>query len=183
VANPRENHNANDRITNNIFGQVVRIHSLAPITALQLFVSLNSHFDMNRLFASFLNRGNSSFGDHITWSFSIKYYYLDTQRFEVYPAQEIAAFHEKAESTFICRGSSSVAVQFDVGDNDEVEPSSRTPWTLLSLTCGEEPVGMMGNLKDGVEAYFWAINEELHVARRSLRHLAQEIRSIAAPSV
>ena len=138
---------------------------------------------MNRLFASFLSRGNTGFGDHITWSFSIKYYYLDTRRFEVYPGQEIAEFHEKTESTFICRGSSSIAVQFAIGDDYEEEPSSRTPWTLLSLTCGDEPVRMMGNLKNGVDAYFWAINEELHIARRSLRHLAQQIRSIAAPSV
>ena len=140
---------------------------------------------MERLMSSWLSKSTSNFGARNISYFSMKYYYLDLQGSEVYLGQDTGDFHEKEHDTRICRGSSLVAVRFvDEGlDNHLLSSPIDSPWKLLVLSCGRKPTKRRSELRNGVEAYFWGINEELAWVRRSLRHVADKIGSIAVPSV
>jgi hypothetical protein len=118
-------------------------------------------------------------------SFVMKYYYLDFQGSEVYLGQDSGDFHEKEPGLCILRGSSSVSFRLvDQGlENRQGSSVLATPWRLLIISCGKESPALIPDLSNGPEAYFWGINEELTGIRRSLRHLANRISSIAAPSV
>lgn len=118
------------------------------------------------------------------WSFSMKYFYLDFQRAEVYLGQVTGDFHEKEEGTLIRRGSSSIVLRLaDEGYDDQQVSTLATPWRLLILSCNRDSPGRITKLRNGVEAYFWGINKELTGVRRNLRHVADRISSIAVPSV
>jgi len=176
------------------FGRVVQIHSLRPIITLQLLVCLWDHFDMERLFSTFLSQGTSlgyhphpglDFGIRKIWSFSMKYYYLTLGEPEVYSGQTSRTLHEKEKDLCICRGSSSITLRFadDDGDDNHSVSSAATPWRLLILSCNRQSHRRLPTLRNGVEAYLWGINNELAGARRNLRHVADQISSIAVPSV
>ena len=167
------------------FGRVVQINSFAPIIALQLFVSQGAYFDMERLISSWLSQSTSNFGARNMASFSMKYYYLDLPGSEVYLGQDTGKFHEKEHDTRICRGSSLVTVRFVDGGLDNYPSSSpiHSPWRLLIFSCGRKSPKRRPELRNGIEAYFWGINEELTGVRRSLRHVADKISSVAVPSV
>src|SRR5215471_6918135 len=131
------------------FGRVVQVHSLLPIITLQLLVCLGGHFDMERLFSTFLSQSSSlgyhphpglNIGARNMWSFSIKYYYLTLGEPEVYLGQTSGAFHEKEKGIRICRGSSLIALRF-AGDSEHdchSVPSATTPWKLLILSCNHQ---------------------------------------------
>jgi hypothetical protein len=163
-----------------VFGRLIQIYSITPIVALQLFVSQGAHFNMERLLSTFLSQGTSTFGERNMWSFSMKYFYLDFQRTEVYLGQVTGDFHEKEEGTLIRRGSSSIILRLADEEHDDQQLS---PWRLLILSCSRDSPRRITKLRNGVEAYFWGINKELTGVRRNLRHVADRIGSIAVPSV
>lgn len=173
---------------------MLQIRSLPPIVALQLLTALRAHFDIELLFSILISGGKSaSYIPHIAgdigrrafWSFSIKYYYLNVGKPNVYEGQVAGQFHQKTGNLYICRGTAEVALSFSVdrflGRLDEAVPPA--PWRLLVLSCNKRP-GMPGNdPRNGVSAFFWAISNELAWARRSLRDLSDQIASLAVPSV
>ena len=96
-----------------------RIHSITPLVTLQLLVCLGAHFDLERLFSTFVSEGPSlgylpqpgfDLGRKHTWSFSMKYYYLGPHKATVFSGQRSADFHDCKKSQRIYRGRSSVAL-------------------------------------------------------------------------
>jgi hypothetical protein len=175
------------------FGRVLQIRSLPPIVALQLLTSLRAHFDVERLFSILISRGTSAgyiphlgrdLGAKRFWSFSMKYYYLNVGKPGVYKGQVAGLFHDKEEDLYICRGTALVALSLSLyhfpEGVDEIAPP--TPWRLLVLSCNKQTDRRGNPLRNGVEAFLWAIHHELAWVRRSLRHVLNQIASLAVPS-
>lgn len=165
----------------------MQIRSLPPITTLQLLLCLTSHFDLERLFSTFINQGGSSGylpdpgwkGPRNIWFFSLKYYYISFEDQDVYPGQQSGPFHKNLPHLRICRGSSSVALSFS--DTEGANTSAALPWRLLILSCNRDHASSR-KIKNGVEAFCWGINSELRKVRRCLREVAAQISSVSAPS-
>lgn len=172
------------------FGRVVQIRSLTPITVLQLLVSLSDYFDVQRVFSTFINKGpsicyhpNSAIRMGDTWFFCIKYYYLSSKGSNAYLGQQSGSFHERKMGIQICRGSSSVALQFEGNEDGDEMSSCAMPWRLWVNSCAQDDPSPLPNALGGVQAYLWGVNHELANVRRSLRSVSHEIALIAVPSV
>ena len=166
---------------------MIRIHKLTPLVTLQLLVCLGIHFDLERLFSTFISEGPSlgylpqpgfDSGRKHTWSFSMKYYYLGPHKATVFSGQRSAYFHDCEKTQRLYRGSSSVALRL-AGDG----AVCALPWRLLILSCNQQPQLSLPGLCNGIEAYLWAINHEMTGIRRKLRDVAEQIFSITVPSV
>lgn len=166
---------------------MVRIHTLTPLVTLQLLVCLGTHFDLERLFSTFISEGPSrgylpqpgfDSGRRHTWSFTMKYYYLGPHKATVFPGQRSAEFHDCKGSQRIYRGSSSVALRL-AGDG----AVCTLPWRLLIISCNQQPQRPLPGLVNGIEAYLWAVNNEMTGVRRQLRDVAEQIFSTTIPSV
>jgi hypothetical protein len=113
----------------------------------------------------------------------MKYYYLNVEKPDVYEGQVAGLFHGKEEDLYICRGTALVALSLSLDHFpvDEVVPP--TPWRLVVLSCNKQTDRRRNPLRNGVEAFLWAIHHELAWVRRSLRHVSNQIASLAVPSV
>ena len=154
------------------FGRVIRLHTLTSVVTLQLLVCLGTHFDLERLFSTFISEGPSvgylpqpgfDSGRKYTWSFSMKYYYLGPHKATVFSGQRSADFHDCKKSQRIYRGSSSVALRL-AGDG----AVSFLPWRLLILSCNQQPQQSLPSLFNGIEAHLWAVNHEMTGIRKKL---------------
>lgn len=172
-----------------VFGRVVQIHWLTSITTLQLIVTLGHHFDIERALSTFISRGpsicyhpDSTVGRGDRWFFCMKYYYLSSGEPESCPGQISGGFHEKKKGLNICRGSSSVALQFEDNGSEDHAPTMANPWRLLINSCEQQAPQPLPSLLSGVQAYLWGINQELTGVRRALRNISIQISAIAVPS-
>lgn len=169
-------------------GRMITIRSLTPLITLQLLVCLGHHFEMSHLFSNFISKGASRGFSPMqaspyaetgnVWYFSIKYYYLTPDDETVFHGQDSAFLYEEETSLRIRRGCSLVAIQ-----STEYFLSRASPWRLFVLSCNRAASQSLPTLTSGFEAYLWAINQEMAGARRSLRQTAEQIASIATPSV
>jgi hypothetical protein len=113
----------------------------------------------------------------------MKYYYLSSGEPEGYLGQTSGTFHEKKKGIYICRGSSSVTLQFEGNGNEDHIPTIATPWRLLINSCDQQAPQPLPSLLSGVQAYLWGVNHELTGVRRALRNMSNQISSISVPSV
>jgi hypothetical protein len=114
----------------------------------------------------------------------MKYYYLSFGEPENYPSQIFGDFHEKKKGYYICRGSSSVALQFEDNGSDEYDaPTMANPWRLLINSCEQQAPQPLPPLLSGVQAYLWGVNQELTSVIRVLRDISYQISAVAVPSV
>ena len=113
----------------------------------------------------------------------MKYYYLSSGEPESYPGQISGDFHEKKKGFYICRGSSSVALQFEDNGSEDHAPTMANPWRLLINSCEQQAPQPLPSLLGGVQAYLWGVNQELTGVRRALRNISIQISAIAVPSV
>ena len=166
---------------------MIRLHTLTPLVTLQLLVCLGTHFDLERLFSTFISEGPSAgylphpgfdSGRKYTWSFSMKYYYLGPPKATVFAGQRSADFHDSKKSQRISRGNSSVALR-PAGDG----ALCALPWRLLILSCNQQPQQSLPRIFNGIEAYLWAVNHEMTGIRRKMRDVAEQIFSTTMPSV
>ncbi|KAL4890130.1 hypothetical protein BDV59DRAFT_204722 [Aspergillus ambiguus] len=96
----------------------------------------------------------------------------------LYPDQRSGRFHEKS-TEHIFSGTSIVAVQVPALRNGA--QSIPPPWQVLIFTRSNRQQLSAPRVTNGVEAYFWAINNELIATRRSLREIIERISYIAIP--
>jgi hypothetical protein len=113
----------------------------------------------------------------------MKYYYLSSGEPEAYLGQTSGVFHEKKKGIYICRGSSSVALQFEYNGGEDNITTITAPWRLLINSCDQQVVQPLPSLLSGLQAYLWGVNHELTGVRRTLRNISNQISSIAVPSV
>ena len=174
------------------FGRLIQVYSPMSEIVLQILACLGTHLDVDLVFSTLLNWGSGGSNPYLGidlekrkgFTFSFKFYSLLPKEEATYPGQASGPFHDQMPEFDIRSSSSSVTLAFTDNYNCLQNGVSRTaPWRVLTISFQVRPLSTIPNFSNGVEAYLWSINNELAVARRSLRNVCEKIAGIAVVSV
>ncbi|KAF2473048.1 uncharacterized protein BDR25DRAFT_352524 [Lindgomyces ingoldianus] len=120
-------------------------------------------------------------GDRHFWSFTMKYYFLNNGQPGVYEGQVSGPFHEREYNLHICRRTAIVALGLSANSTTKGadDAAASYPWIALILSCNQQWDGERPRFLSGAEALLWAVNQEVSWVRRSLRHVSNQIASLA----